>query len=210
MFKPTVAIIDDDPEVTASLSWLIESVGYKVKTYTEVEGFLTTLTHESPNCLILDIRMPVMSGFELQEILKTKRTNVPIIFITGHGDIPMAVHAMKEGAINFLTKPINNQILLETINKAVRQNLSQREQEEKTIQIIKRVQRLTPREHEVMCLMVKGKLTKTIADQLNISQSTVELHRSKVMKKMEVSSFAELVSLSIKYETLFKNVDVSV
>jgi FixJ family two-component response regulator len=195
-----VAIIDDDHEVNASLRWLIESIGYQVKTFSRVEPFLKDVTSEQPNCLILDVRMPTISGFELYEILKTRKITIPTIFITGHGDIPMAVQAMKEGAINFLTKPVNNQILLETINKAVRQDIQRKQEEEKAAQIFARVKRLTPREYEVMGLMVSGTLTKKIAERLGISLSTAELHRANVMKKMQVTSFAELVSYAVKYE----------
>jgi len=200
MHKPIVVIIDDDHEVTSSLRWLLESMQYQVDTYSRIEPFLTTLSSKKqPNCLILDIRIPGMSGLELHDILKKQGIKVPIIFITGHGDISMAVEAIKEGAINFLTKPINNQILLETINKAVKQDAFHRDQEEKTAKFFTRVKRLTPREQEVMYLMVMGKLTKTIADELGIRQGTAELHRANVMKKMEVTSFAELVSLTTTY-----------
>lgn len=188
-------IIDDDQEVTASLCWLIEPLGYQVITYSSATSFLETLVAEQANCLILDIRMPEITGFELHEILKARGINLPIIFITGHGDISMAVHAMKEGAINFLTKPINNQALLETINKAIRQDMKRRIENENSALIMSRVNKLTPREYEVMSLIVKGRLSKLIADDLKISLSTVEFHRAKVMKKMQVKTIAELASV---------------
>ena len=200
MFNSTIAIIDDDKDVGASLSWFIESLGYQVNNYNMAEPFLATVEKKQPDCLILDIRMPLMSGFELQETLKNRNLDIPTIFITGHGDIPMAVHAIQQGAMHFLTKPINNQLLLEAVNKAVRKSLRQKQQQLAKKEIENRVKYLTRREYQVMCHMVQGKLTKVIATELNISQSTVELHRSKVMKKMAVASLAELVALTIKYE----------
>jgi FixJ family two-component response regulator len=199
MLKPLVIIIDDDQEVTASLRWLLESMEYQVETYSRIEPFLLTLPAKQPNCLIVDIRIPVISGLELPDLLKQQRIKVPIIFISGHGDISMAVDAIKEGAIHFLTKPINNQVLLATISDAVRQDITRKTQAEKAAHIFARVKRLTPREQEVMYLMVKGKLNKTIADELGIRPGTVELHRAQVMSKMEVTSFAELVSLATQY-----------
>lgn len=196
IIRPTVYIVDDDKEVTDSLCWLIESVGYKVKIFHNPQKFLSDYEHQ-PGCLVLDVRMPEMSGLELQEVLKERQIKIPIIFITGHGDIPMAVRAMKYGATEFLTKPVNNQVLLETINKAIKLDTKQREQEIENAKVLARFDRLTPREREVMELMVKGKLTKVIADNLGISPNTAELHRAKVMKKMEVKALAELVTLAV-------------
>lgn len=200
MNQAIVAVIDNEQEVTDSLSWLIKSEGYQVDTYSSAEPFLGTLANsKQPSCIVADIRMPVISGFELQQILKSRGVNIPIIFITGHGDISMAVHAMQEGALHFLTKPINNQVLLETIHRAIRLDTSRRAREGYAAQFHSKLKHLTSREYEVMCLMVTGKLTKTIAYQLNISISTVELYRAKVKKKMEVASLAELVNLSAQY-----------
>ncbi len=194
--KPTVFIVDDDREVTDSLLWLIESVGYQVEVFYDPQTFLDNYDQCS-GCLVLDVRMPEISGLELQEILKEKKITLPIIFITGHGDIPMAVRAMKLGAMEFLTKPVNNQILLETINKAIKLDQKQKKDIVEHEKIKARFQRLTPREKEVMKLMVKGNLTKIIADKLGISPNTAELHRAKVMKKMEVKAIAELVTLAV-------------
>jgi two-component system response regulator FixJ len=200
MQQPIVSIIDDDQEVITGLRWLIESVGYKVDTYLSAEPFLNALSMQKPNCLIVDIRMPVMSGIALYETLKAQKNTIPIIFITGHGDIAMAVHAMQEGAVSFLTKPINNQVLLEMINKAIKQDMILKIQQEKVADIFGRVSNLTLREQEVMRLMVRGKPTKCIAKELRIEKSTAESHRANVMKKMQVASLAELVHLATKYE----------
>lgn len=201
MNKSTVFIVDDDKEVTESLLWLIESVGYQVEVFHNPQVFLERY-EQRPGCLVLDVRMPEMSGLELQETLKEKNITLPIIFITGHGDIPMAVRAMKSGASEFLTKPVNNQILLETINKAIKFDHKLRESRLENAKLAARFERLTPREKEVMMLMVKGKLTKVIADKLGISPNTAELHRAKVMKKMEVKALAELVTLVVSTQLL--------
>ncbi len=203
--EATVYVIDDDIEVTESLRWLIESVNYKVVTFPNAEAFLQTKNIEEPGCLVLDMRMPNISGLELQEALNQQQIKIPIIFITGHGDIPMAVRAMKAGAIDFLTKPVNNQILLETINKAIKRSIQQQKTSEKNAELNARIHQLTPREREVMDLMVLGKHTKAIANELQISPNTVELHRAKVIKKMGVKTVAELVALTISKEGIAEN-----
>src|SRR5574337_115023 len=198
--EATVYVIDDDIEVTESLRWLIESVHYKVVTYPNAESFLQIKHIDEPGCIVLDMRMPNMSGLELQEALNQQHIKIPIIFITGHGDIPMAVRAMKAGAIDFLTKPVNNQILLETINKAIKRSIQQQKDSEKSAELHAKITQLTPREREVMNLMVLGKHTKAIANDLMISPNTVELHRAKVIKKMGVRTVAELVALTANTE----------
>ena len=199
--KSTVYIVDDDQDVTNSLRWLIESVGYGVETHADARSFLRHYKGQA-GCLVLDVRMPELSGLELQEILQQKNMALPIIFVSAHGDVPMAVRAMKRGAIDFLTKPVNNQILLDNINSALRLDIKRREQLTHQEQVHALENKLTPREREVMALMVQGKSTKVIAESLGISPNTVELHRAKVMKKMEVKTVAELVSLTIGADTI--------
>lgn len=195
--QPTVFIVDNNQDFAQSLSCLVQSVGYAVSVFHSPQLFLETYQADSPGCLLLDIRMPFMSGLELQEHLNKKNNILPIIFMTAHGDIPMAVRAMKSGAFEFLTKPLNNQILLEAINKAIKLDAYQREKLAKNKDTVERFARLTPREKQVMALMIKGDLTKVIAHKLHISQNTTELHRSKIMKKMGVKRLAELVTLAI-------------
>ena len=198
--KIKISVIDDDEEVITSLIWLIESVGYEVKTYDSAEAYLRSCDFEFTNCLITDVRMPKMSGLELQEELKQRGITIPIIFMTGHGDVPMAVRAMKSGATDFLTKPVNYQVLLEVINKAIKKDQKRRSILQKRQSVIERTKRLTPREREIMNLMVTGKLTKTIADRLSISPNTAEVHRAKIMKKMEVKTLAELIFMALRYD----------
>ena len=198
--KTIISVIDDDQEVITSLIWLIESVGYEVKTYNSAEAFLQTPGFTETDCLITDVRMPKMSGLELQEELKQRGIDIPIIFMTGHGDVPMAVRAMKSNATDFMTKPVNYQILLEVINKAIKESKKLQKKLAKRQEIIERTQRLTPREHEIMNLMMMGKLTKNIADSLSISPNTAEVHRAKIMKKMEVKTLAELIFMALKYD----------
>lgn len=193
-YPAKVYVVDDNKEIRKSIQWLVESVGYEINTFEDPEYFLEAFDESRPSCLVLDIRMPNMSGLELQEILLSKKIHVPIIFITGHGDIPMAVHAMKSGAVDFLTKPINNQALLDSINKSIKKDTARRLKQEKYEKVLSLSKTLTKREFEVLALIVKGLVTKTIATELGISPHTVELHRAKIMKKMQAGSIAELVS----------------
>ncbi len=196
--EPIVFILDDEEEVARSLRWLIESVGYRTQLYYRSNDFLMAYQAHQRGCLVVDIRMPHISGLELQIILNKNNINLPIIFITGHGDIAMAVRAMKAGAVDFLTKPLNNQVLLESINKAIQLDAKTHSELKLSHEVTQREERLTPREREVMELMLMGKLTKAIAYQLNISTHTAEIHRSRVLRKMNVKSLAELISLVIK------------
>lgn len=195
----TIYIVDDEPSVLKSLQCLIESVGYRVKTFSNAHDFIETYTSNNPTCLIIDVRMPIISGLELQKYLKEKNIDIPIIFISGHGNIPMAVDTIKNGAIDFLTKPINNQNLLETINKAIKQDIIKHNKYQECAQMNALVNSLTKRELEIMTLMVKGKMTKHIANTLSISPNTVDQHRMKVMNKMNVKCIAELVNKVITY-----------
>lgn len=198
----TVFVVDDDDAMSKSIRWLIESVGLNVKIFPNAKEFLDGYQHSDSGCLILDVRMPGMSGLELQQQLKEHSIHLPIIFITGHGDVPMAIKAMKAGAFEFLTKPFNDQTLLDSINKAIEVDISKRQEYAEIDDIAKRMARLTPREIEIMNLVVVGKLNKVIAGQLDISPKTVELHRAKIMEKMRARSLAELVRLVITYNNL--------
>jgi two-component system response regulator FixJ len=199
MYKPKIAIIDNEAETVNSLHSLLYSEGCQIDTYPTAEAFLAILHVNHPNCLIVEVRMPHISGFELQQILKSQNIHIPTIFITAHGDIEMAVRAMQEGALHFLTKPINYQTLLETIHTAIRLDNRRQTIEKEAKRFQAKLKCLTPREHEVMQLMIKGKLTKLIADELNISISTAELYRAKIKKKMGASSLAELVYASTRH-----------
>ena len=193
--QATVWVVDDDKAVLESLQWLMESVGYTVKTFTKAMDFLSTYEPIRIGCLVVDVRMQGMTGLELQESMGKRGIKIPVIFITGQGDVSMAVRAMKAGAMEFLSKPVNNQILLEAVNKAILKDIEIKKQSKQNEHAIALVKTLTPREFEVMGLMVAGKLNKIIAYELGISLSTVELHRAKVMKKTKVRSLAQLVRL---------------
>jgi len=195
----TVFIVDDDEALGESVRWLIESVGLKAEIYDNAISFLNSYDNKSRGCLILDVRMPEISGLILQEELQKKQINIPIIFITGHGDIPMAVQAMKAGAVDFLTKPFNDQALLDSIHSAIQIDAKQYKETEKLNRIVKRIKKLTPREFEVMELIVDGCSNKSVASHLKIATKTVELHRAKIMDKMETKSLAELVKFVLMY-----------
>lgn len=191
-----VYVVDDDQAMVESLSWMIESVGLKVKTFTRAQDFLEQYNPEQPGCLLLDVRMPGMSGPELQTRLNERGIpTLPIIFISGHGDVPLAVRVMKAGAVDFLTKPFNDQILLESINKALRLDISNREKRQENAQAEAKFALLSPREIQVLQGIVSGKQNKVISAELKISLKTVEAHRASVMKKMSVKSVPELVKL---------------
>ncbi|MCB1878394.1 MAG: response regulator transcription factor [Chromatiales bacterium] len=180
-----------------SLRWLIESVGLSVETYNSAQEFLNAYTPDRSGCIVLDVRMPGMSGLELQEHLNSRRIMIPVIIVTGHGDIPMAVAAMKAGAVEFIEKPFNDQRLLDCVQEALqRDNRIRNDQVEKAA-IDQRLDNLTPREREVMEMVVAGKANKVIAALLDVSAKTVEAHRAKVMEKMGVTSLAELVRLAL-------------
>ena len=191
----TVYIVDDDDAVRDSLGLLIESAGYKVDTYPSCEAFLDNYTLERNGCLVLDICMPNMSGLQLQKELIERQYTLPIIFITGHGDVPMAVDAIKRGAADFLLKPFRDQELLDRIDDAL-MNLSEKRQDvEQQQEILQRLASLTERETELMWHMAEGKANKVMASDLDISQRTVEVHRGRVMKKMQARSLAQLVRM---------------
>ena len=195
--EPIVFIIDDDDEVREAIAFLMESVGLQAETYSSAEIFSDSFDLSRPGCIILDIRMKGMSGLMLQEHLAQQNIHPPIIFITGHGDVPMAVKAIKAGAIDFIQKPFNDQVLLESVYRAIEADEKQRGKAEKNAEIKQKLERLTPREREVMDLVIKGKRNKIIADELHISQSTVEVHRSRAMEKMEAKSLSDLMRIML-------------
>lgn len=188
-----VYIVDDDTAVRESLSWLVESVGLKTKTFASANEFLTICDNDLSGCLVSDIRMHGMSGLELQEQLNLKEIKIPIIFITGFGDIKMAVHAIQAGAVDFITKPFNDQELLDRIQHAMIEGERAWQQQMHKKEILSHFALLTPREHEVMAKVVQGKLNKVIAAELNVSNKTIEAHRARVMEKMQASNLAELM-----------------
>ncbi|MEQ8232964.1 MAG: response regulator transcription factor [Gammaproteobacteria bacterium] len=192
---PTVFIVDDDLAVRQSLSLLIRSMSLPVETFESAQDFLGRGDPARPGCLVLDIRMPGMSGLELQDELARRDFSLPVIFITGHGDIGMAVRAMKSGAVDFIEKPFNDQVLLERINQAIELDRVRRAERGELADIASRLQLLSPREREVMERIVAGQANKVIAIDLGLSERTVEIHRAKVMAKTGAGSLAELVSM---------------
>jgi two-component system response regulator FixJ len=189
----TVFVVDDDQAVRDSLALLVQSVGLEVETFPSAREFLDAYRRDRPGCLITDIRMPGMSGLELQEQLSADHRPIPVIVLTGFGDVPAAVRALKGGAIDFVEKPFNPQALLDLVQQAIVRDAELREQAGREADLASRMASLTPREHEVMALVVAGKANKVIAIDLAISERTVELHRARIMKKMRVRSLAELM-----------------
>jgi FixJ family two-component response regulator len=193
----TVLIVDDDDAVRDSLGFLMKSIGIESRGFASAIDFLEFYDEKVAGCLVLDIRMPGMSGLELQDRLNEMNAILPIIFITGHGDVPMAVEALKKGAVDFIQKPFRDQDLIDRINHALEQDHDSRSMMMERRHILDRIDGLTSREKEVMDLVVQGKPNKIIAADLNVSQRTVEIHRARVMEKMEASSLAHLVRMAI-------------
>lgn len=191
----TVFVVDDDQAVRESLALLVQSVGLEVETFASAQDFLDLYAPERPGCLITDIRMPGMSGLELQERLSADGRHIPVIVLTGFGDVPAAVRALKGGAIDFVEKPFNPQALLDLVQQAIVRDSERRAQAAREADLDKRMASLTPREQEVMALVVAGKANKVIAIDLLISERTVELHRGRIMKKMRARSLAELMRI---------------
>lgn len=194
---PTIHVVDDDEAMRDSMTWLLEGEGYQVACYDSAAAFLAARSDDMQGCLVLDVRMPNMSGLELQERLDALGSPLPIIFVTGHGDVPMAVSALQRGACDFIEKPFNNEDILSRIRRALDLECQRRTRRQRDTALSHRAGQLTPREREVMRLVVAGKLNKQIADELNISMKTVEAHRARVMEKMDVRTLAELVKASM-------------
>jgi len=199
--EPTVFVIDDDRMIRDGLQSLIRSVGLRVEAFASAQDFLGTKRPDTPACLVLDVRMPGLSGLDLQLKLRDAGIPIPVIFITGHGDIPMSVRAMKEGAHEFLTKPVRGQDLLDAVQKALASDRELRQERREANEIRARFESLTPREKEVLELVVAGLLNKQIADQLRMSELTVKTHRAHVMEKTQAESLAHLVRMSEKLKT---------
>lgn len=197
--KQTVFVVDDDDAVRDSLAMLLRSVGLPVETFDSGIAFMDRFRPDLAGCLVLDIRMPKMSGLEVQQKLHELGATLPVIFITGHGDIPMAVQAIKEGAADFIQKPFRDQDLLDRIHVALEQDVRQRSADTQRATIASRYESLTEREREVMLMVVAGKANKVIALDLDLSQRTVEIHRARVMEKMQARSLADLVKMAIDF-----------
>ncbi len=191
--EPLVYVVDDDEAVRDSLSLLLKAVGLTGQTFSSAAEFLDDYDPEQHGCLVADIRMPGMSGLDLQDELNRRGAQLPLIFITGHGDVPMAVDAMKSGALDFIEKPFRDQDLLDRVQQALAWDKERRIENLKTLAIRERLATLTPRETEVMECVVQGQANKVIAMDLGVSQRTVEIHRARVMEKMAVRSVAKLV-----------------
>jgi len=196
---PTVFVVDDDPSIRESLSLLLSSAGYGVKTFASAKKFLQTeRSTEGSACLVLDVKMPGLSGLDLQKELTSKNYAIPVIFITGHGDIPMSVQAMKKGAVDFLLKPFDDGELLDAVKEALMKDSQARAGLDEQKHIMQRLDSLTTREHEILTHLITGMLNKQIAYELKISERTVKAHRKQVFDKMSANSIAELVRLTEK------------
>lgn len=195
--EATIFVVDDDQAARDSLRWLLESVDLRVQTFDSAAHFLDAYQPGQPGCLVLDVRMPGMSGLELQDLLADRQCNLPTLFITGHGDVPMAVRAMKAGAMDFIEKPFHDQTLLERIQQCLARGNQLREESATRAAWLQRIASLTPREREVLDMIVGGSSNKAVASALGISIKTVEAHRANVMEKMSVSSLAELVAACV-------------
>lgn len=190
-------MVDDDQAMRNSLKWLIESVGVQVESFASADEFLAEYQPGRSGCLVLDVRMPGMSGLDLQEYLVEHNIQIPAVIITGHGDVPMAVRAMKSGAIDFIEKPFNDEVLLDAIRRAIAYEEQQRSHYSENLRVQERLAHLTPREREVMEMVTDGRSNKEIANSLGVSAKTIEAHRARVMEKMQAGSLAELVRMAL-------------
>jgi FixJ family two-component response regulator len=196
MAAPLVFLVDDDASVRKSLARLVKTAGYEAELFASVRDFLARAPYDGPCCLVLDVRMPGLTGLDLQEALRVAGQRLSIVFITGHRDVPVSVKAMKAGAVDFLTKPVDAETLLEAIRQAVARTLTDRRRQARVKEIRSRIATLTPREAAVFALVVTGMLNKQIGSQLGIAEKTVKVHRARVMEKMQAGSLAELVRLA--------------
>ena len=198
---PVVFVVDDDPSIRSSLKFLMSSVGLQVEGFDSADALLKRNLPDAPSCLVLDVRLRGLSGLDFQRQLAARNCHIPIIFITGHGDIPMSVRAMKAGAVEFLTKPFRDQDLLDAVRIALEKDRERRERKKEVSDLKERYKSLTPREQEVISMVVSGMLNKQIADQLATAENTVKVHRSRAMEKMQAQSVAELVKMIDKLES---------
>ena len=194
---PVVFVVDDDPAMRDSLRWLIESTGLRVETYADAQTFLRAIRPDVPGCLVLDVRIPGMSGLDLQAELARRGIGLPTIIVTGHAEVAMAVRAVKAGAIDFIEKPFSDQLLLDRVRQGLEMDRRERAARERRAEIMRRMGALSQREREVLELVVAGRANKEIAAALGLSTKTVEVHRAHVMEKMQASSVAELVRLTL-------------
>ena len=194
--KPIVFIVDDDASVRTALEDLLRSVGLEVKSFGSTQDFLHHKRTDAPGCIVLDVRMPGQSGLEFQRTLATAGIDLPIIFITGHGDIPMSVRALKAGAIEFLTKPLHEQQLLDAIQVGIDRDRAHRQKAKTVAELQERLEALTARERDVLTLVITGQMNKQIAAQLNVSEATIKVHRGQIMHKMRARSLVDLVRMA--------------
>jgi RNA polymerase sigma factor (sigma-70 family) len=192
---PIVFVVDDDPSVRSSLKFLLSTVGLQVESFDSADAFLHKKPPDAPSCLVLDVRLPGLSGLDFQRELAAKNIRIPIVFLTGHGDIPMSVRAMKAGAVEFLTKPFRDQDLLDAVRIALERDRARREQDKDVMILQRRFDSLTSREQEVISMVVSGMLNKQIADQLGTAESTVKVQRSRAIEKMHAESLLDLIRM---------------
>ncbi|MHC4444253.1 MAG: response regulator transcription factor [Planctomycetota bacterium] len=199
--KPTVFIVDDDEAVRKATTMLVRSAGLDVESYGSAREFLESYRPARPGCLVLDVRMPEMNGLELQEKLARDGLRIPVIIVTGHGDVPMAVRAVKKGALDFIEKPFDDQVLLQRIEHAIKLDADTRRKKSDQADIAARLAQLTPREREVMDLLVDGKSSKQIAYQFGLSRKTIDIHRTHIMLKLGIESLADLVRIGLSQKS---------